>query len=79
MIHLITNDDWLDMAQCSIIDLSPPTPPRIGFNPPSVGGFFLAKISVSERRMLEAYCVDARVDGYRYLSSLRTAEAELPP
>ena len=29
--------------------------------------------------MLEAYCVDARVDGYRYLSSLRTAEAELPP
>ena len=40
VIHLITNDDWRNMAQCSIIDLSPPTPPRIGFNPPSVGGFF---------------------------------------
>ena len=47
VIHLITNDDWRNMAQCSIIELSPPTPPRIGFNPPSVGGFFLAKILVS--------------------------------
>lgn len=43
VIHLITNDDWRNMAQCSIIDLSPPTPPRIGFNPPSVGGFFSTK------------------------------------
>ena len=47
VIHLITNDDWRNMLRSSIIDLSPPTLPRIGFSPPSFGGFFLAKISVS--------------------------------
>lgn len=40
VIHLSTIDDWRGMAQYSIIDQSPPTPPRIGFNPPSVGEFF---------------------------------------
>ena len=53
VIHLITNDDWRNMVQCSIIDLSPPTPPRIGFNPPSVGGFFFDKISASWQRSTE--------------------------
>lgn len=47
VIHLSTIDDWRGMAQYSIIDLSPPTPPRIGFSPPSIGGFFLAKNSAS--------------------------------
>lgn len=50
VIHLIANDDWPNMAQCSILRLSPPTPlKRIGFNPPSIGGFFLVKIPVLDR------------------------------
>lgn len=40
VIHPITNDDWRNMPQRSIIALSPPTLTKIGFNPPSVGRFF---------------------------------------
>jgi hypothetical protein len=41
VIHLIANDDWLNMAQCSILHLSPPTPLKeLDLTRPQLAGFF---------------------------------------
>ena len=62
------------MAQCSIIDLSPPTPPRIGFNPPSVGGFFFDKISASVQLQGEGHV--ALAGRWRAVRTLRALEMQ---
>ena len=50
MIQLITNENLQKMRRCSIIELSPPTPPRIGFCPLLPAGIFLPKFLQSWRR-----------------------------
>lgn len=58
VIQLITNDDWRNMAQCSIIDLSPPTPLKeLDLTRPQLAGFFLVKISA------DWWCVRGRKAG----------------
>ena len=44
VIHLIANDDWPNMAQCSILHLSPPTPLKeLDLTRPQLAGFFWSK------------------------------------
>ena len=50
VIHLIANDDWRNMAQCSILHSSPPTPLKeLDLTRPQLAGFFWSKFWLRHR------------------------------
>jgi hypothetical protein len=52
VIHLITNENLQKIPRRTIIDLSPPTPPRIGLCPLSPAGIFLSGVSMMAQGLL---------------------------
>lgn len=76
VIHPITNDDWRNMAQRSIIVCLLQLPPRIGFNPPSLVGFFYPKSRIGAVAG-EVHRSSGGAVGAYYLQ-LKTARAASP-